>query len=154
MQLILLENIINLGKIGDTVKVKNGYGRNFLLRQGKALRANKENIDLVNKKKDELTKKNNELKKEFINEAKKLNNKKILFKKESKDNGDLYGTIKPKEISNEILEKLKVSVEPSKIIIKQILNKIGTYSIDINLHSEVQAKIKIEIAKIEATIAR
>ena len=151
MQLILLENIINLGKIGDTVKVKNGYGRNFLLRQGKALRANKENIDLVNKKKDELTKKNNELKKEFINEAKKLNNKMILFKKESKDNGDLYGTIKPKEISNEILEKLKVSVEPSKIIIKQILNKIGTYSIDINLHSEVQAKIKIEIAKIEAT---
>ena len=145
------KNIINLGKIGDTVKVKNGYGRNFLLRQGKALRANKENIDLVNKKKDELTKKNNELKKEFINEAKKLNNKKILFKKESKDNGDLYGTIKPKEISNEILEKLKVSVEPSKIIIKQILNKIGTYSIDINLHSEVQAKIKIEIAKIEAT---
>jgi len=151
MQLILLENIINLGKIGDTVKVKNGYGRNFLLRQGKALRANKENIDLVNKKKDELTKKNNELKKEFINEAKKLNNKIIFFKKESKDNGDLYGTIKPKEISNEILEKLKVSVEPSKIIIKQILNKIGTYSIDINLHSEVQAKIKIEIAKIEAT---
>ena len=151
MQLILLENIINLGKIGDTVKVKNGYGRNFLLRQGKALRANKENIDLVNKKKDELTKKNNEIKKELINEAKKLNNKKILFKKESKDNGDLYGTIKPKEISNEILEKLKVSVEPSKIIIKQILNKIGTYSIDINLHSEVQAKIKIEIAKIEAT---
>ena len=151
MQLILLENIINLGKIGDTVKVKNGYGRNFLLRQGKALRANKENIDLVNKKKDELTKKNNELKKEFINEAKKLNNKKILFRKNSKDNGDLYGTIKPKEISNEILEKLKVSVEPSKIIIKQILNKIGTYSIDINLHSEVQAKIKIEIAKIEAT---
>ena len=58
MQLILLENIINLGKIGDTVKVKNGYGRNFLLRQGKALRANKENIDLVNKKKDELTQKN------------------------------------------------------------------------------------------------
>jgi len=151
MQLILLENIINIGKIGDTVKVKNGYGRNFLLRQGKALRANKENIDLVNKKKDELTKKNNELKKEFINEAKKLNNKIIFFKKESKDNGDLYGTIKPKEISNEILEKLKVSVEPSKIIIKQILNKIGTYSIDINLHSEVQAKIKIEIAKIEAT---
>ena len=121
MQLILLENIINLGKIGDTVKVKNGYGRNFLLRQGKALRANKENIDLVNKKKDELTKKNNELKKEFINEAKKLNNKMILFKKESKDNGDLYGTIKPKEISNEILEKLKVSVEPSKIIIKPII---------------------------------
>ena len=87
------------------------------------------------------------LKKEFINEAKKLNNKKILFREESKDNGDLYGTIKPKEISNEILEKLKVSVEPSKIIIKQILNKIGTYSIDINLHSEVQARSKLKSLK-------
>tara|TARA_B100001057_G_scaffold212397_1_gene212755 strand:- start:2103 stop:2561 length:459 start_codon:yes stop_codon:yes gene_type:complete len=151
MQLILLENIMNLGKIGDTVKVKNGYGRNFLLKQGKALRANKENINLVNKKKDELNKKNNELKKEFINVSKKLNNKKITFKKESKDNGDLYGTLKPKEISSEILNKLNVSVEPSKIIIKQMLNKIGTYSIDINLHSEVQAKILIEITKIEAT---
>ncbi len=151
MQLILLENIMNLGKIGDTVKVKNGYGRNFLLKQGKALRANKENINLVNKKKDELNKKNNELKKEFINVSKKLNNKKITFKKESKDNGDLYGTLKPKEISSEILNKLNVSVEPSKIIIKQMLNKIGTYSIDINLHSEVQAKILIEITKIEST---
>ena len=151
MEVILLENILNLGNIGDKVKVKNGYGRNFLLKQGKALRANKENLDLVNKKKDELNKKNNELKKEFINVSKKLNNKKILFKKESKDNGDLYGTLKPKEISNEILDKLKVSVEPSKIIIKQILNKIGTYSIDINLHSEVQAKVLIEITKIEAT---
>ena len=142
---------MNLGKIGDTVKVKNGYGRNFLLKQGKALRANKENINLVNKKKDELNKKNNELKKEFINVSKKLNNKKITFKKESKDNGDLYGTLKPKEISSEILNKLNVSVEPSKIIIKQMLNKIGTYSIDINLHSEVQAKILIEITKIEST---
>ena len=151
MQLILLENIMNLGKIGDTVKVKNGYGRNFLLKQGKALRANKENINLVNKKKDELNKKNNELKKEFINVSKKLNNKKITFKKESKDNGDLYGTLKPKEISSEILNKLNVSVEPSKIIIKQMLNKIGTYSIDINLHSEVQAKLLIEITKIEST---
>ena len=66
MQVILLENIFKLGKIGDLVEVKNGYGRNYLLREGKALRANKENIDLVNKKKDELNKKNNEIKQEFI----------------------------------------------------------------------------------------
>ena len=58
MELILLENIINLGNIGDKVKVKNGYGRNFLIKKGKALRFNKENLDLVNKKKDELNRRN------------------------------------------------------------------------------------------------
>ena len=150
MEIILLENIMNLGNIGDKVEVKPGYGRNFLLKQGKALRANKENIDLVNKKKDELTKKNNELKKEFINEAKKLNNKMIIFKKESKDNGDLYGTIKPKEISTAILNKLKVEVKPSQIVLKEDLNKIGVYKVDINFHSEVSAQISIKIDKVQS----
>ena len=65
MEIILLENILNLGKIGDKVKVKNGYGRNFLLKQRKALRFNKENQEFVNKKKDELNKKNTEIKNRF-----------------------------------------------------------------------------------------
>ena len=83
MQVILLENIIKLGKIGDLVKVKNGYGRNFLLKNGKALRANKENISLVNKQKDELNKKNNEIKLEFVKISNKIKNKTLKFKKES-----------------------------------------------------------------------
>ena len=91
MELILLENIINLGNIGDKVKVRNGYGRNYLLKQGKALRFNKENLELVNKKKDELNKKNTELKNKFKESAKLLNNKSFNFFKESKDNGELYG---------------------------------------------------------------
>ena len=77
MQLILLENIIKLGKIGEQVEVKNGYGRNFLLKKGKALRANKENIDFVKKKKDELNKKNTEIKLKFKELAGKINNKKM-----------------------------------------------------------------------------
>ena len=77
MQVILLENIINLGKIGDQVEVKDGFGRNFLLKLGKALRANKENIEYVKQKKDELNKKNQEIKKEFTVLAEKINNKKI-----------------------------------------------------------------------------
>ena len=100
MQVILLENIIKLGKIGDLVKVKNGYGRNFLLKNGKALRASKENISLVNKQKDELNKKNNEIKLEFVKIANKIKNKTLKFIKEAKDNGDLYGSVKPKEVSN------------------------------------------------------
>ena len=124
MQVILLENIIKLGKIGDLVKVKNGYGRNFLLKNGKALRASKENISLVNKQKDELNKKNNEIKLEFVKIANKIKNKTLKFKKESKDNGDLYGSIKPKEVSNAFIKDLKVEISPSQIDLKQEINKI------------------------------
>ena len=106
MEIILLENILNLGGIGDKVKVKNGYGRNFLLKKGKALRFNKENENFVNKKKDELNKKNTELKNKFKEIAQLVNNKIFIFNKESKENGELYGSIKPKEIANLIKEKV------------------------------------------------
>ena len=124
MEIILLENILNLGNIGDKVKVKSGYGRNYLLKKGKALRFNKENEELVNKRKDELNKKNLEVKNKFKEIAKLVNNKKFLFNKESKENGELYGSIKPKEITNLIKEKLNVEVSPSQIILKNnLLNK-------------------------------
>ena len=149
MELILLENILNLGNIGDKVKVKNGYGRNFLLKKGKALRFNKENLDLVNKKKDELNRKNLETKNKFKEISKLINNKTFTFSKESKENGDLYGSIKPKEISNLIKEKTNADVSPSQIILKEELNKIGIYKIDINFHSEVKANISLKISKIQ-----
>ena len=149
MELILLENILNLGNIGDTVKVKNGYGRNFLLKKGKALRFNKENLDLVNKKKDELNRKNLETKSKFKEISKLINNKTFTFSKESKENGDLYGSIKPKEISNLIKEKTNADVSPSQIILKEELNKIGIYKVEINFHSEVKANISLKISKIQ-----
>ena len=149
MEVILLENILNLGNIGDKVTVKNGYGRNFLLKQGKALRFNKENQDLVNKKKDELNKKNNELKTRFKEIAQLVNNKTFIFNKESKENGELYGSIKPKEITNLINEKVNTEISPSQIIIKDELNKIGEFKADINFHSEVKANIVIKIDKIQ-----
>ena len=149
MEIILLENIINLGNIGDKVKVKDGYGRNFLLKQGKALRFNKENQEFVSKKKDELNKKNVEIKNKFKEIAKLVNNKTFIFNKESKENGDLYGSIKPKEITNLIRDKVKAEVSPSQIILKDELNKIGSYKVDINFHSEVKAAISIKIDKIQ-----
>ncbi len=149
MEIILLENIINLGNIGDKVKVKDGYGRNFLLKQGKALRFNKENQEFVSKKKDELNKKNVEIKNKFKEIAKLVNNKTFIFNKESKENGDLYGSIKPKEITNLIKDKVKAEVSPSQIILKDELNKIGSYKVDINFHSEVKAVISIKIDKIQ-----
>ena len=150
MEIILLENILNLGNIGDRVKVKNGYGRNYLLKKGKALRFNKENQDFVSKKKDELNKKNLEIKNKFKEIAKLVNNKTFIFNKESKENGDLYGSIKPKEITNLIKEKVNAEVSPSQIILKDELNKIGIFKADINFHSEVKAIISIKIDKIQS----
>ena len=150
MEIILLENILNLGDIGDKVKVKNGYGRNFLLKKGKALRSNKENEDFVNKKKDELNKKNTELKNKLKEISKLVNNKTFTFNKECKENGELYGSIKPKEITNLIKEKVNAEITPSQIILKDELNKLGEFKIDINFHSEVKANILIKIDKIQS----
>jgi large subunit ribosomal protein L9 len=150
MEIILLENILNLGNIGDKVTVRSGYGRNFLLKQGKALRFNKENQELVNKKKDELNKKNTETKNKFKEIAKLVNNKTFSFSKESKENGELYGSIKPKEITNLIKEKVNAEVSPAQLILKDDLNKIGLFNADINFHSEVKAQISIKINKIQS----
>jgi large subunit ribosomal protein L9 len=149
MEIILLENILNLGNIGDKVTVRNGYGRNFLLKEGKALRYNKENLELVSKKKEELNKKNIEIKNKFKIISNLINNKIFVFNKESKENGDLYGSIKPKEITNLIKEKVNAEVSPSQLIIKDELKKIGVYKVDVNFHSEVKASISVKIDKIQ-----
>ncbi len=150
MEIILLENILNLGNIGDKVKVKNGYGRNYLLKQGKALRYNKENLEFVGKKKDELNKKNTEVKNKFKTIAKLINNKTFTFNKESKENGELYGSIKPKEVTNLIKEKTQADVSPSHLILKDELNKIGIFKASLNFHTEVKASISIKIDKIQS----
>ena len=149
MQVILLENISKLGKIGDLVNVKNGFARNYLLKKNKALRANKENIELVNKNKSELKKKNAEIKNKFIEKANKIKNKNIKVYKAIKENGDLYASIKPKEISKIIYDELKTEIGPSEIIIKKEINKIGQFDINIVLHSEVQTKISLKVEKLD-----
>jgi len=150
MEIILLENIFNLGNIGDKVTVKNGYGRNFLLKQGKALRFNKDNEAFVNKRKDELNKKNIEVKNKFNEISKKINKKIFTFVKECKENGELYGSIKPKEITNQIKLKVNADVSPSQLILKDELNKIGLFKAKINFHPEVKADISIKIDKIQS----
>ena len=149
MEVILLENIKNLGNIGDVVKVKRGHGRNFLIKYGKALKASKTNIELVNKKKAELNEKNISLKKDAKKVHDLLNKKKYKFFKRAKDNNELYGSIKPKEISKNIEEKDKIEVKPSQIDLSKEINKIGSYEAKINLHPEVQSIIHIEVVKQE-----
>ena len=147
MEIILLEDIRNLGKTGEVVEVKDGYGRNFLLKLGKALRADKNNIDFVNKKKDEINKKNIELKKSAKNILEKIKNKKLVFKKETKENGDLFATIKPKEISKYFIDNFKETIHPSQLDLKKEINKIGKFSLTINLHSDLVAELHVLVEK-------
>ena len=147
MEVILLENIRNLGKIGEVVKVKDGYGRNYLLKTGKALRADEENKIIFQKKKEEISKKNAENKKNAKKIFDKIKNKKLNFQKETKENGELFATIKPKEISSYFMEQFKETIHPSQIDLKKEINKIGSYSVTINLHPEVIAELHVVVEK-------
>ena len=149
MEVVLLENIKNLGNIGDVVNVKRGHGRNFLIKFGKALQASKTNIDLVNVKKAELKEKNISLKKDAKKIYDFINKKKYKFAKRAKDNNELYGSIKPKEISKTLENISNVTITPSQIDLSKEINKIGFYEAKINLHAEVQAIIHTEVVKLE-----
>ena len=149
MEVILLENIKNLGNVGDVVNVKRGHGRNLLIKYGKALNASKENIAFVNKKKSELNEKNITLKKNAKKIYDIINDKKYKFSKQTKDNDELYGSIKPKEISRNIEEIDKIQIKPSQIDLNSEITKTGTYDAKINLHTEIIATIHIEVAKQE-----
>ena len=149
MEVVLLENIKNLGQIGDVVDVKRGHGRNFLIKYGKALKASKENIVLVNKKKAELNQKNLELKKSAKKILDIINRTNYKFSKRAKDNDELYGSIKPMEISKAIENAHKIKIKPSQIDLGKKINKVGSYEAKINLHAEIQAKILIAVVKEE-----
>ena len=147
MEVVLLENIKNLGQIGDVVGVKRGHGRNFLIKYGKALKASKENIDLVNKRKAELNQKNLKLKKDAKKILDVINHTNYKFSKRAKENDELYGSIKPLEISKAIENTNKIEIKPSQIDLVKEIKKIGSYEAKINLHAEIQAKIHIVVVK-------
>ena len=149
MQVILLENIKSLGKIGDIVKVERGYGRNYLIKFNKALNASKENIEIVNDKKKQLNKKDLEIKKEAKKDYEILNKKKYKLKKLVTENNELYGSIRPTEIAKIIKEKENMDIQPSRIDLEKEIKSIGIYKSTINLHPEIQANILIEVERAE-----
>ena len=149
MEVVLLENIKNLGQVGDVVDVKRGHGRNFLIKFGKALKASKENIDLVNKRKAELNQKNLKLKKDAKKILDVIKHANYKFSKRAKENGELYGSIKPMEISKAVENTHKIEIKPSQIDLLKEIKKIGSYEVKINFHAEIQAKIHIVVVKEE-----
>ena len=145
MEVILLESLNKLGKIGDVVSVKDGFARNYLIPQKKALRANKENKDYFTKIKDEVLKKNKESISNAESILKKISTKEIIFIRNASDNGQLYGSVSPKDISNYFNDN-KVDIKPSNINLHSAIKKIGIYDINIKLHAEVSCNLKINVA--------
>ena len=137
MKVILLENLRRIGSIGEIIDVKRGFARNFLISNKKALYASKENIAEVEKIKSELSKKDTEKKKEAQKISEQINNKEYEIKKLSTENKELYGSVKPTEISKLILENDKLDIKPSMIQPITEIKSIGKFKVKIILHSEV-----------------
>ena len=145
MKVILLENLAKIGSIGEIIDVKRGFARNYLILNKKALYASKENIKEVEKIKTELNKKDQEKKKNAKQIYESLKNKIYEVKKLTTENKDLYGSIKPTEISKIISSSDKIEVKPSLIQPLNEIKSLGIFKVKINLHSEVQAEIKIKV---------
>ena len=143
MKVILLENLIKIGTIGDIIEVKRGFARNYLIANKKALYASKENIKEVEKIKSDLGKKDLEKKKVAKQISEKINGKNFSIKKLSTENNELYGSVKPTEISKLILKIEKLDIKPLMIQPINEIKALGTYKVKINLHPEIQAEISI-----------
>ena len=145
MKVILLENLAKIGSIGEIIDVKRGFARNYLITNKKALYASKENIKEVEKIKTELNKKDQEKKRNAKQIYESLKNKTYEVKKLTTENKDLYGSIKPTEISKIISQFDKIEVKPSLIQPLNEIKSLGIFKVRINLHSEIQAEIKIKV---------
>ena len=143
MKVILLENVRKVGSIGEIIDVKRGFARNYLISKKKALFASPQNIKEVEKIKQDLSKKDEERKKEakVINE--KIKNKQYEIKKLSTENKELYGSVKPTEISKVLEEVDQVKINPSLIQPSKEIKSIGSFDVLINLHPDVQTQIVI-----------
>ena len=149
MKIILLENVKRIGSIGEVIEVKRGFARNYLIANKKALYASKENIKEVEKIKSDLSKKDNEKKKEASQIAEKINGKEYAVKKLSTENKELYGSVKPTEIAKLIQKENNVEIKPSMIQPVEEIKALGKFKVKISLHSEVDAEILINVSSAE-----
>ena len=145
MKVILLENVRKIGSIGEIIEVKRGFARNFLIAKKKALFASKENIKEVEKIKNELSKKDQEKKNSAKTIDERLKNKEFTIKKLSTENRELYGSVKPTEISKIIKQFEDLEINPSLIQPSKEIKSLGTFDVILNLHSDIQSQIKITV---------
>ena len=145
MKVILLENLKKIGSIGEVIDVKRGFARNFLIANKKALYASKDNIKQVEKIKSELSKKDIEKKQNAKKVFEKINKSEFSVKKLSTENDELYGSVKPTEISKLIFKESKIEIRPSMIQPINEIKSLGKFKVKISLHSEVDAEIMVNV---------
>ncbi len=151
MKVVLLENLKKLGNIGDIIDVKRGFARNFLISNKKAVYASKENIKQVEKIKNNLKEKDDEKKKIAKEIFVKINEKEFEIEKLSTENDELYGSVKPSEISKTIYKDINIEIKPQNIQLKQEIKSLGNFEAKIELHSEIEATIKLKILSSDNT---
>ncbi len=149
MKVILLENLKRIGSIGEVIDVKRGFARNYLIANKKALYASKENIKQVEKIKSDLSKKDDEKKQNAKKISEKIHKKEYSIKKLSTENKELYGSVKPTEISKIIYEKSQIEIKPSMIQPIKEIKTVGKFKVKVYLHSEVEADILIIVNSAE-----
>jgi large subunit ribosomal protein L9 len=146
MQVILLERIGRLGQMGDVVKVKDGFARNFLLPQGKALRATEENRKRFEKERVQLEARNLELKKEAEAVSGKLDGQTFVSIRQAGDTGQLYGSVSTRDIA-EVVSAGGVSISRNQILLDKPIKALGIHEVRVQLHPEVIVKVKINVAR-------
>ena len=147
MEVILIENIEKLGKVGDIVKVKDGYARNYLIPKKKVLRANKENLKVFEEKKSSIEAEENKRKEKSEEIAKKIQGLEILIIRNAAENGQLYGSVTSKDIVKEIFLLNKIQFINEQINLKKTLKSIGVFEVEISVYTNLKAKILVSIAK-------
>jgi len=146
MEVILLERVSRLGQMGDTVKVKDGFARNFLLPQGKALRANEANKKKFEGQRAQLEARNLERKSEALQVSEKLDGKSFIAVRSAGETGQLYGSVSTRDIAD-LLTAGGFSVNRNQILLNQPIKTIGLTNVAIALHPEVEVTITLNIAR-------
>lgn len=149
MQVILLEHVDNLGNLGDVVRVKPGYARNYLIPQNKALRATDDNITYFETQKKEIEKKNETRRKEAEKESSKLQNLKVAIIRHASESGQLYGSVAARDIAEIVSAKSGLAVTRSQVIIHNAFKTIGLFPVTIALHPEVKIDVTVNVARTE-----
>ena len=146
MEVILLERVAKLGQMGDVVRVKDGFARNYLLPKGKALRATKENTSRFETMKVELEARNLEQKGEAQKIAEKLDGQKFTVLRQAAEGGQLYGSVSPRDLADLVSEK-GFAITRSQIALNTPIKAIGMHKVPISLHPEVEVSISVTVAR-------
>jgi len=147
MEVILLERVEKLGNVGDVVNVKNGYARNFLVPQGKVLRATNENKAVFEAKRAEIEKENAKKREAAEKESKKVADKFVVILRQAGEDGRLYGSVSAKDISEAISENLGLQLERGQIYLNHPIKNLGVYLEKVTLHPEVVVNVNVNVAR-------